>query len=553
MFRQNYNKKTNIELDEILIDTKNIPGYNRENLEGIIERPINERTFMIIGLIFLALGIFFGIRMGYLQIYKGEAFRERADKNYLRATLINPPRGIIYDRFGNIIAGNDLIQDKWVRTYPTDGFLHVVGFLDKTGIEASYNELLRGIQGEQLDEINAKGDVISSGINQISASGKNIITSLSKDLQIKLTNTLNETMDARGFQGGAGVIIDVNTGEILALASVPEFDPNILVGSSSPKRINALLNDPKKPFFNRAIYGLYPPGSIVKPALAAGALNENTISPEKQIFSSGSISLPNPYFPDQPSVFKDWRAQGWVDMRKAIAVSSDVYFYTIGGGFGDQKGLGILNINKYFSLFGFDQKTGIDLLGEKNGSLPNPDLKKNGRDWSIGDTYHTAIGQGDVLVTPIEIAIYAATLASKGTIPYPHIVTAIQDQNTEKIEKLAYSPKATNILPKEIFDVIHDGMRGSALFGTASALGTLPIPIAAKTGTAEIGKTGKVDSWSIGFFPYEKPRLAFAILMEGGPVTNLVGGTYVASQVIRWISDTDFLSKIDNGILKDTN
>jgi penicillin-binding protein 2 len=280
-----------------------------------------------------------------------------------------------------------------------------------------------------------------------------------------------------------------------------------------------------------------------------GALNDGIIDPAKQILSTGSISLPNPYFPDKPSVFPDWKAHGWVDMRSALAYSSDVYFYEIGGGFKEQKGLGAFNIKKYYSLFGFGEPTGIDLEGEKMGFIPDPNNHKVNRTWTVGDTYHMAIGQGEVTVTPMQVAVYTAALASDGVMHYPHIVQAVVDNNKKITEKLPYTPKKTDILSPELFKVVKEGMRGSATYGTASGLSGLPIQVAAKTGTAEIGDTGRVHSWSIGFLPYENSRLAFTILMENGSVTNFVGATYAASQMISWMSQNDFLSGLDSDIM----
>ena len=147
-------------------------------------------------------------------------------------------------------------------------------------------------------------------------------------------------------------------------------------------------------------------------------------------------------------------------------------------------------------------------------------------------------------ITPIQVATYVAAVASRGTLFYPHIAKAIVDSNKKIIENLVYSPKKTQLVKDDIFTVIHEGMRQGVLIGTASGLSSIPIPIAAKTGTAEIGDTGRVNSWSIGFFPYDKPKLAFAIVMENGDKHNTIGATYVASQVLQWMAETNFLDKL---------
>lgn len=551
MFTSYKKNKRGIELEEIFLDAKNIPGYHKEDLEGTIENPIKSRIFIRMGMFFLLFFTVFLGRVVYLQIISGEAFRERSQKNYLKVSELPPDRGIIFDRNGKPLLENSTST----RKYLAEGFLHLVGYAKNeggmSGLEANYEDILRGTPGESIDEVDAKGNIISSGVSKNSLAGKNLLTSIDKDLQIKLTEIIKSVADERGFSGGAGIVIDIKTGEVLAMVSVPEFDPNLLSSGNkvSAGTISGLINDPKKPFINRAISGLYPPGSIVKPIVALGALNEGVITPEKQILSTGSISIPNPYFPDKPSIFPDWKPLGLMDMRNALAYSSDVYFYEVGGGFQQQKGLGAFNLKKYYSLVGFGESTGIDLQGEKIGFIPDPDNHKSKRNWTIGDTYHMAIGQGDMLVTPMQIAVYTAALASDGVLLYPHIVQGIVDNDKKVTEVLPYSARKTSILPAEYFKVVKEGMRGSATYGTASGLSGLSIHVAAKTGTAEIGDTGRVHSWSIGFFPYENPRLAFTVLMENGSVKNLVGATYAVSQMVSWMAGDDFLSKMDNDII----
>ena len=556
-FRKN-NKS--IDVDEVFMDVRNIPGYHRENFEGMLENPIGKRMFAALGVAFLITGFVFLSRVGFLEVARGEAFRERATKNYLRTAPLEPERGIIYDRDGNALTVNERETtpdggEKWTRRYPKKGFLHVIGFLTRkddaffargvSGLELMYDEILRGEPGKKLEEVNATGEVVESGTSIKSQSGENILTTIDSNLQIKLTEAIEATARDRGFVGGAGVVLDLSNGEVLAIASAPEFDPNILSKNTEKSVVQKLITDPKKPFFLRSVSGLYPPGSIAKLAVAAGALNEHIIDPKKQILSTGSISVPNPFNKDLPTIFPDWKAHGWVDMVRALAVSSNVYFYAIGGGYEDQQGLGVSDIERYLRLFGFGEKTGIDLPGEKQGSLPDPKAKQGGRKWSIGDTYHLAIGQGDLQVTPVQMAVYVSAIASRGTLLYPHIVRATVGKNKKVIEQFSYTPKKVTILPDEVFTILHEGMREAVRSGTASGLSGLPVSIGAKTGTAELGDTGRVNSWSIGFLPYENPKIAFAILMENGDRNNTIGATFVASEVIRWISDTNFLQKIE--------
>lgn len=553
------------DLDEVFLDAHNIPGYHQESWEGVLEEPLRNRTLIVVGVFCMLIGVAFFGRVVLLQVARGEELRDRSVRNHLRFVERPAERGIIYDRFGVPIARNILESEatssmsvdnfEIVRRYPESGFFHVLGFLKKdrdallvgaSGLEAYYDADLKGENGKSIEEVDAIGNVVGSGEGVPAQTGAGIRTALAHDLQKALAGYIKDAAAAHGFSGGVGIITDVTNGEIVAYVSVPDFDPNVLNNPLTSQQFQQILNDPGRPFFNRGISGLYVPGSIVKPAVAAGALNEGVITPEKEIISTGALTLPNPYNPDKPSIFKDWKAHGAVDMRRAIAVSSDVYFYEVGGGFGTQKGLGIKKLNSYYHLFGLDEPTGIDLPNEKYGPLPDPSKpRRDGRDWSIGDTYHTSIGQGDMAVTPMQIARYVTTVASRGTVYRPHIATAIVDERGGVIKKISYDPVRTGILPDSIFTVLHEGMRESALHGTAQGLAGLSIPVAAKTGTAELGKTGRVNSWSMGFLPYEKPRLSFVILMENGSVHNLVGATYVASQTIQWMADHRFLDTMD--------
>jgi len=327
--------------------------------------------------------------------------------------------------------------------------------------------------------------------------------------------------------------MDVNTGEIISLVSYPEYNSNIMVDGSNKKMINSYLTDKNNPFLDRVISGLYTPGSIVKPIVALGVLNEKIISPTKQILSTGSISIPNPYDPAHPTVFKDWQAQGWVDMRKALAFSSDVYFYEVGGGFGDQIGLGIDNIKKYMNLFGFGKDVNGDFFKSQVGTIPDPEWKKenfSGEDWRIGDTYHTAIGQYGFQVTPIQVVRAIGAVANGGKLLDPQIILADNSAST--------TPTFLDVgLPKSYFDVVRGGMRDSVLEGTSKGLNVAEVNIGAKTGTAQLGTLKQyVNSWVVGFFPYENPKYAFAVLMEKGPQTNTIGALYVMRQLVDWMA-----------------
>jgi penicillin-binding protein 2 len=325
-------------------------------------------------------------------------------------------------------------------------------------------------------------------------------------------------------------MMNVENGELLALTNYPEYNSEVLSLGEDREKINTYFTDKRKILLNRVVSGLYTPGSIVKPFLAIGALAEGVITPDKVIYTTGSISIPNPYNKDDKTVFKDWKNHGPVDMRTAIAVSSDVYFYEIGGGFQDQKGMGIANIEKYSRMFGISEKTGINLLGEQTGTIPNPEWKKKmfkGDIWRVGDTYHTSIGQYGYQVTPLQMVRATAALANGGTLLTPHLLAGESTANDSK-----------NIdLPQEYFKVAQEGMREAVTSGTASSINTPLVKIAAKTGTAQVGLSkANVHTWVIGYFPYENPKYAFTLLMENGPANNSTKAVYIMKNLLEWMT-----------------
>jgi penicillin-binding protein 2 len=398
-------------------------------------------------------------------------------------------------------------------------------------MDVAYNDRLKGKNGVKVLETDAHGVVQSENIINPGTQGDNIVLSIDSKIQSKLYEYLQSLALDGGFKGGSAVIMDVTNGELLAITNYPEYSSDILSRGDNIEEINRYINDSvHKPFLNRAIAGLYTPGSIVKPFVAIGALNENIIDPLTNILSTGSISIPNPYFPNQKSVFKDWKAHGYVDMREAIAVSSDVYFYEVGGGFKSQKGLGILNIEKYSKMFGISEKTGVDIAGEVEGTIPTPEWKKRkfkDDPWRVGDTYFTSIGQYGYQVTPIQMVRATGAIANKGTLLTPHVLA--EKDVTYPIEKID--------IPDEYFTIVGEGMRQAVTAGTAISMNFPEVKIAAKTGTAQVGISKQnVNSWVIGFFPYDHPRYAFTVMMENGPANNAVKASYVAKQLFQWMS-----------------
>lgn len=548
-------KSQEINPEDIFLDSANLPGLNRDRFEGRIERPIGETTFLGVKMVMLLIILFLSGRLLTLQVVNGNAYAAVSEANRLDRDIIFADRGVIFDRNKIPLAENAVKpgeNDFAARVYaPIDGIATVVGYIkypakDRagryydesyhglSGVEKSYDTLLSGVNGSKLTETDALGNLTSESVVDAPRKGGDLHLSIDSRLSEKMYQAIASTAQARGFRGGAGVIMDVETGEILALVSYPEYDPNILASGSDSAEIGRLLNDKSTPLLNRAVSGLYTPGSIVKPIVALGALNENVIDPRKTIVSTGELVLPNPYNPSQPSIFKDWKAHGATDMREAIAVSSDVYFYQIGGGFGSQKGLGITKLDEYFSLFGLDEETGIDLPAEIEGVIATPSWKAKNfpddPDWRVGNTYHTAIGQYGTQITPIVAARYAAAIANGGKLLVPSV--ALGGRSSEERVHREIDLRA------EDWRVIREGMRRGVTHGTVAGLSNPHVAVAAKTGTAELGARKEfVNSWVVGFFPYEKPRYAFALIMERGPVQNLVGATSVFRGVLDWIAE----------------
>jgi len=534
--------------DEIFLDDSNLPSLDTNQFEGRIERPISKLSLYSAGIVFSFIAIFFLGRVGYLQVVQGRQYADRSKNNSLRQTVILPSRGIIYDRNGVELAWN-----KPERTYidlpgfsNLDGYMgfpnddEVAGtstFADKeqvgrAGIEKQFNDFLTGTKGLRVEEVNVKGEVVSESSLKQAGSGQAVNLSIDSRLETKLFETIKSVVEDRGFGGGSGVIINVKTGELLALTSFPEFDSNIMTSHSDSAAITGFFTNPKKPFLDRAVSGLYAPGSIFKPIVALGALTEHTVDPLKQIFSSGQLEIPNPYNPKEKTIFKDWEAHGWIDMRHAIAESSDEYFYQIGGGYPGQTGLGIANIEKYANLFGLARPTGVELPNEATGVIPSPQWKAatfNGEPWRLGDTYHTAIGQYGVQVTPLQMARVAAAIANEGTLLKPTILKWTSS-TTPAGEKLP--------IAKGSFDIVHEGMRLGVTSGrgTGHGLDVGFVNIASKTGTAELGVSkARVNSWVMGFWPYENPKYAFIVSMESGARTNTIGGVFVMRTMFDWM------------------
>lgn len=413
-------------------------------------------------------------------------------------------------------------------------------YIGKSGLEKYYEADLRGKAGQSKAARTATGQTEESKILLAPEPGQNLVLNIDADLQAKIYEALGKKLKDIGVKKGAAVAMDPRTGAVLALVSYPSYDGNLFSNGISKKDYQELINDPSQPFFNRAIAAKYPTGSTIKPFEAAAALQENLISPTKLINDLGYITIRSQYDPTITYTYGGVEPHGWVDMRKAIAVSSNIYFYTIGGGYGDQQGLGPTKIKKYLSLFGWDKKTGIDLPGEFSGFIPDPAWKKatKGQGWWDGDTYNLSIGQSDLQTTPLQVAAAYCAIANGGTLYKPQIVNKIVEGSGKEAKVIKeFEPEIirSDFISSKNLNIVRQGMRDGVTedYGLSRSLRSLPVSAAAKTGTAQIGRENEFNVWSSTFAPYDNPEIVLVLMAENvkGLSTVIVP---VAKDVLGW-------------------
>ncbi len=543
-------KKT-VEFDEILMDVSNLPSFNTGRMEGKRELPIAPRSILIIGVLFGLIALAFLAQIYTLQIVEGARFRAISENNSVDRTVIIAERGVVYDRQGELVIWNEpdftgqynfpvraytdrlgMGQLIGYVSYPQKdrrGFYFRTEYVGRTGVESAFESYLHGQNGEQIIEVDAHGDVVGEHALKAPVPGGELHLSVDAGLSEAMYQIIATSSAQAGFRSGAGAIMDVHTGEIIALTSFPSYDPEVMADGDNTDLIASYNTDDRLPFLNKVVSGVYTPGSIVKPFVAYAALAEEIISPNKEIVSTGELVIPNPYNPDRPSVFRDWRAHGVMTMREAIAFSSNVYFYIIGGGFGDQRGLGITKLAEYYRLFGMGTTTGINLATEQPGVVPDPAWKAKtfDDDWRLGDTYFTSIGQYGFQTTPLQMLRAYAALANGGRLLTPHVVKGRVSTSTDLG------------LNQDYLRIVHEGMRKTVNYpgGTARGLERSDVAVAAKSGTAEIGAgNAYVNSWAAGFWPYEEPRYAFILMMDKAPRSNALGATRIMGGVMEWIA-----------------
>jgi penicillin-binding protein 2 len=398
--------------------------------------------------------------------------------------------------------------------------------LGVTGLEAAYEEELRGTRGRKQVEVDVVGRITNELQTLVPTTpGANLVLTIDAALQRRAADLLGAAMARARSRQGALVAIQPQTGEILAMVSLPQYDNNLFAAGISQADYTRLSDDPWRPMVNHAISGQYPPGSTFKLVTAAAALQERVVTPQTRINCPGSLTVSG-------RTFNDWTPQGHgpnVTARHAVAVSCDIYFYSVAGGnpLTGFQGLGIKRLADYARSFGLGERTGLRLPGEIAGLMPSEEWKRETRKepWYIGDSFNTGIGQGDVLMTPLQLANMTAAVANGGTLYRPHLVSAIRDSEGNMVQTAA--PEVIRKVPvaPEHLAAIRAGMRDvvAAEFGTAYwSLKQPALPIAGKTGTAEYGgvrdSRGNLPTHAlfVGFAPYDDPQIAVAVVVYGG-------------------------------------
>jgi len=419
-------------------------------------------------------------------------------------------------------------------------------YVGKEGIEKQYQDVLAEHKGVFEIERDALGREIKRILKKPPTSGDSIVLTIDYSFQEKLYEALEKRIKEYEASGGAAVAINPKNGEVLALVSLPSFDNNMFARGISEQELRRLNQDRNTPQLNRVIGGVYPTGSVIKPILAVAALEEGIITEKTTLYCPERLCVENKYTKEK-RCFADWKFHGWSDVKRAIAESVNPFFYIIGGGylapsFADPrlprnfKGLGVERIKNYLKLFGWGENTGIDLPGEVKGRVPDPDWKKSyfskpvNQKWYLGDTYNLSIGQGFLLITPLQVAVAFSALANNGTLFQPRLLKAVLDGKTGKVIKEGVSKIIRdNFVKKENILIAKEGMRQavSSPVGSAHLLNNLPVKVAAKTGTAQKGIQEDIFyNWIVVMAPYEDPELVLVVLVENvkglHPVTQQI-------------------------------
>jgi penicillin-binding protein 2 len=476
-------------------------------------------------------------RLFDLTVIRGHELRALADTNRTRELIIHAPRGLLLDRTGKPLVTNipenrrvgNFTETDYRRQYLyPDSVSQITGYtgeltdeelhdeyyqlreyqagdkIGRVGAEAYFEDKLRGRDGRELVEVDATGKILRVLGRREAVGGE--------DVTLSVDASLAETA-ARAFpagEKGAIVVSKPSTGEILALYSAPAFSANRFAMGMSTDEYTALLNNPDRPLFNRAIGGTYPPGSTFKIVLAVAGMEEGYVKPDTIVEDNGTITI-------GPFTFPNWyflqygKTEGPVDIVKALQRSNDIFFYKVG------EWLGITKIAKWSRIMGLGKLLGIELSGEATGLVPDPTWKESALSdkWYLGDTYHVAIGQGYLLTTPLQANVWTNSIASGGELCKP----TIEKMKNEKLKMqnckdLGIKKETISLVTKGMQEACATGGTGWPLFDFK--IKEKSIPVACKTGTAEFGDPkNRTHAWFTAFAPAADPELSITVLVEG--------------------------------------
>ena len=483
--------------------------------------------------------------LGILDENEISAIEQRVRRNYQFKSIVikrdlDEREMAIFANNRMLLKGFD-IKSRLTRNYPQNEiYAHVVGYMGsisssdyerfdpvfytgkeqigKSAIEREYEHILRGVPGKQKLLVNVRGRVMDEIEKEAFTSGNDIILTLNSELQ----RTAYESMAEKK---GSVVAMDPRNGEILAMISMPSFNPTAISLGLSQSDFDRLNRDKKKPLFNRATAGQYPPGSTVKPMLALGALDMGIVDSEYYLPCEGEFKLPNYSRP-----FRDWATHGSVNAKRAIQASCDVYFYETA------VEMGIERMSTFLKKFNLGEKTKLDLGNEKKGVVPNQEWKRNNfkskenQNWYLGETVIAGIGQGYMLATPMQLAYATSIIANRGFAFKPHILKQINLKGSDEV--LTTQPERINHvmnIDDKYWDIVFDGMNAVVNEQRGTAYGVFPenSDIAGKTGTSQVFSMDKRSGDDvpeelrdhglfIGFAPINNPEIVIAVLVENG-------------------------------------
>lgn len=478
------------------------------------------------------------------------------DRLHLPGVLIDtaPTREYIFKELTSHIMGyTGPIPAEKFSQYQTQGY-DLTDIIGLAGLESEYEEWLRGIKGLENIEVDVTGQKIRTVSRDIEVRpGHNLQLSLDIDLQKAATKALQEEMDLVGSNQGVAIAMNPQNGEILAMVTLPSYDNNIFSRGITSRELSLLSEDPWTPLVNHAIAGLYPPGSIFKIIPATGGLEEGVVTQDTTFVDEGVLYLPNRFEPDNPDLaqpFYGWLRSGLgeVNVVSALALSSNIYFYQVGGGYEPIKfeGLGLSRLAAYAERFGLGEPTGIDLPGELAGLVPNEKWKRinYSEAWLTGDTYNMSIGQGFVLATPLQMLNAYAAIANGGTLYRPHLVKDISDADGNLVKIIEPEVIGRLDVKPENLQLVREGLYGAIHWESGTAYDTFDVPgidASGKTGTAEFcdnypqcldrdGRVATSHAWFAAYAPTNNPEIVTIVFIYGGnegsqvavPVTNKI-------------------------------